>query len=214
MRFSKADGIFSRVSRLGFTLMEVNLAIFIMAVGLLAMVAVYPLAYRESQQSKDDVKAAAAADCVLNTLTAALSSRNIQWNDWENGISSAMQKTRSGQSGGGWLAYCDQGANSYTPKNLVVINNQAKLVFDTLAAINKDHKPSWPLSGIDSDLACAIVAQWGKIPVWENDRTRMMDDRSRVAISVRLTRRAGELLAQPIFYTEIHFQGDQKDVKE
>ena len=34
--------------------MEVNLAIFIMAVGLLAMVALYPLAYRENRQSKDD----------------------------------------------------------------------------------------------------------------------------------------------------------------
>ena len=32
--------MFARVSRMGFTLMEVNLAIFIMAVGLLAMVAV------------------------------------------------------------------------------------------------------------------------------------------------------------------------------
>ena len=76
MKSFKKDSMFARVSRMGFTRMEVNLAIFIMAVGLLAMVAVYPLAYRESQQSKDDVKAAAAADCILNTLTAALSSRN------------------------------------------------------------------------------------------------------------------------------------------
>jgi Tfp pilus assembly protein PilV len=36
-------------SRLGFTLMEVNLAVFIMAVGVLAMVSLYPLAFRESQ---------------------------------------------------------------------------------------------------------------------------------------------------------------------
>lgn len=49
MKLFKKDGMFARVSRMGFTLMEVNLAIFIMAVGLLAMVAVYPLAYRESQ---------------------------------------------------------------------------------------------------------------------------------------------------------------------
>ena len=88
--------------------MEVNLAIFIMAVGLLAMVALYPLAYRESRQSQDDVKAAAAADCVLNTLTATLSSRNITWDDWEQGISSAIQSQRQG-----WLTYCDRAQNSY-----------------------------------------------------------------------------------------------------
>ena len=219
MKLFKKDGMFARVSRMGFTLMEVNLAIFIMAVGLLAMVAVYPLAYRESQQSKDDVKAAAAADCILNTLTAALSSRNIKWSEWESGISSAVGLTRSeggrkGQ-GVGWLAYCDQSGNTYTPKKLGSINSQAKQVYEALARVNKDNKPSWPLSGIDNDLACAIVAQWGKIPVLQGSkRMRMMDDRSRVAISVRFTRRAGELLGQPIFYTEIHFQGDQEDMAE
>ena len=220
MKSFKKDSMVARLSRMGFTLMEVNLAIFIMAVGLLAMVAVYPLAYRESQQAKDDVKAAAAADCVLNTLTAALSSRNIKWSEWVDGVRDAVKKTNSeggkqGQ-GVGWLAYCEEQSrnNTYRPKKLDTINNQAKQVFGLLAKINRDHKPNWPLSGIDNDMACAIVAQWGKIPAWENDRMVMVDDRSRVAISVRLTRRAGELLAQPIFYTEIHFQGDQEDMKE
>ena len=84
--------------------MEVNLAIFIMAVGLLAMVALYPLAYRESRQSQDDVKAAAAADCVLNTLAATLSSRNIKWNDWVSGITRAQGMTGDKPREGGWLA--------------------------------------------------------------------------------------------------------------
>ena len=43
----------------GFSLMEVNLAVFIMATGVLAMVSLYPLAYRENSQSVEDVKAAA-----------------------------------------------------------------------------------------------------------------------------------------------------------
>ena len=194
-------------TRKAFTLMEVNLAIFIMAVGLLAMVALYPLAYRESRQSKDDVKAAAAADCVLNTLTAALSSRNIEWDDWVQGINSAVQNK-------GWLAYCDETQNSYAPKKRNQVNSEAKRVFDALAGINKDHKPSWP---VDSELVCAIVAQWGQLPVrQQGNRSRMHMERdySRVAISLRMTRRAGDLLAQPIFYTEVHFQGDQKDLKE
>ena len=196
MRFSE--------TKKAFTLMEVNLAIFIMAVGLLAMVALYPLAYRESRQSQDDVKAAAAADCVLNTLTAVLSSRNIEWRDWVQGISSAVQPD-------GWLAYCDQTQNAYAPKKRSQINAQAKQVYNALVGINKDGRPTWP---VDSELACALVAQWGQIPVYDGTEMRMETDRSRVSISLRTTRRAGDLLAQPIFYTEIHFQGDQKDLKE
>ena len=190
-----------------FTLMEVNLAIFIMAVGLLAMVALYPLAYRESRQSQDDVKAAAAADCVLNTLTATLSSRNITWNDWEQGIKGAILQK-------GWLDYCDKTQNSYAPKRLEQINSTAESkVFNKLISINKDgKKPTWPLK--NSDLGCAIVVQWGQIPVFNGTTMRMEDDRSRVAISLRTTRRAGDLFAQPIFYTEVHFQGDQKDLQD
>ena len=48
------------IHRRGFTLMEVNLAIFIMAVAVLGMVALYPLGFRESEQSRDDVVAAAS----------------------------------------------------------------------------------------------------------------------------------------------------------
>ena len=190
-----------------FTLMEVNLAIFIMAVGLLAMVALYPLAYRESRQSQDDVKAAAAADCVLNTLTAKLSSRNITWNDWVQGINGAILTK-------GWLDYCDKTQNSYAPKRLEQINSTAESkVFNKLISINKDgKKPTWPLK--NSDLGCAIVVQWGQIPVFNGTTMRMEDDRSRVAISLRVTRRAGDLLGQPVFYTEVHFQGDQKELKE
>ena len=191
-----------------FTLMEVNLAIFIMAVGLLAMVALYPLAYRESRQSQDDVKAAAAADCVLNTLTATLSSRNIKWSDWVQGINGAIQSK-------GWLDYCDETQDSYAPKNRNEINSLAKNVFGKLTGINQDgNTPQWP---VDSELTCAIVVRWGQIPIYTGDYktpTRMENDRSRVAISLRTTRRAGDLFAQPIFYTEIHFQGDQKDLKE
>ena len=190
--------------------MEVNLAIFIMAVGLLAMVALYPLAYRESRQSQDDVKAAAAADCVLNTLTATLSSRNITWNDWEQGIKGAILQK-------GWLDYCDKTQNSYAPKRLGQINGTASEVFDKLMSINNDggNKPKLKsLLGNGDLVGCAIVVQWGQIPVFNGTTMRMEDDRSRVAISLRTTRRAGDLFAQPIFYTEVHFQGDQKELKE
>ena len=129
--------------------MEVNLAIFIMAVGLLAMVALYPLAYRENRQSKDDVKAAAAADCILNTLTAALSSRYIEWNDWVSGVRQAKSATGNSQAlSGGWLSYCDWEANgssgSFVPKKRDKINHTSQDVFDALAGINKRKTPHWP----------------------------------------------------------------------
>ena len=199
--------------------MEVNLAIFIMAVGLLAMVALYPLAYRENRQSKDDVKAAAAADCVLNTLTAALSSRYIEWDDWVSGVKQAKSATGNSQAlSGGWLSYCDWEPNgnsgSFVPKKRGTINSKAQTVYNALAGINKKKTPHWPFKG--SDLTCAIVAEWGMMPVYDGNRMVMQPepDYSRVSIGVRTARRAGELLGQPIFYTEIHFQGDQKDLKE
>ncbi len=191
----------------GFTLMEVNLAIFIMAVGMLAMVALYPLAYRESQQSKDDVKGAAAADCILNTLTAALSSRNIKWEDWESGVENAVKATGDSQGAGGWMAYCDKSNENYSPKKKSQINSLAKNVYSALMGVNKDHSGGWP---VDNELACALVAQWGRLPILVDRNTTVMEvDRSRVALCLRVTRRAGDLMSQPIYYTEIHFQGDQ-----
>ena len=191
----------------GFTLMEVNLAIFIMAVGLLAMVALYPLAYRESQQSKDDVKGAAAADCILNSLTAALSSRNITWAEWESKVRSAVEVTGDSQGTGGWMAYCEKSGSSYSPKKKSSINSLAKNVYSTLMGASTDHSLQWP---VDNELVCAIVAQYGRMPVLVDRNTTLMErDFSRVAISLRVARRSGELMAQPIYYTEVHFQGDQ-----
>ncbi len=186
----------------GFTLMEVNLAIFIMAVGLLAMVALYPLAYRESQQSKDDVKGAAVADCILNTLTAALSSRNISWDDWKSRVTSAVGHTPS-KDDGGWMVYCDSKGGSYVPKKKSEINGTARNVYSSLM---RGERVDFRDVVDGNEFACAIVAQWGTFP-WIVGRTPK--DLSRVVISLRISRRAGELMAQPIYYTEIHFQGDQ-----
>ena len=197
--------------------MEVNLAIFIMAVGLLAMVALYPLAYRENQQSKDDVRAAAAADCILNTLTAALSSRYIKWDDWMRGVRAAKGRTeQGGKYEKGWLSYCEWRASgkdgTFVPKKRGTINGTAKQVFGDLAGINTRKTPGWPVD--NNDLAYAIVAQWGKMPVYAGGTVSSENDYSRVAIGVRVARRSGDLMSQPIFYTEVHFQGDQDGLKE
>ena len=216
MRALTTIDIFSRAARLarrlrraasasaGFTLMEVNLAIFIMATGLLAMVALYPLAYRESRQSRDDVKSAVAADYILNTLSAAMSARNIKWNDWKNAVN---------ESSKGWLEYMEANGNAYSVRKKGQIRSTATAIFNKLAGVNPDgHRPD--VSKVPDDLVWAIVAQWGRLPVFNDDDENSQRDRSRVVIGVRVARRAGELMSQPIYYTEVHFQGDQKEVAE
>ena len=202
-------------ARAAFTLMEVNLAVFIMAVGVLAMTALYPLGFRESQQSRDDVRAAIVANEVLGQLTAALSSRNITWDDWEGTIQSAVDKTPNG-----WLSYFDQKGDKYVVKSRPQAKDLASGAFDKLADLCKNGNLHDPFS--DSKYAYGFVVQWGKRVVLEqrasgglNDpyphKTIAVDDHSRVSISFRMARRSGALMAAPIYYTEVHFQGDQAD---
>ena len=124
-----------RGTRAAFTLMEVNLAIFIMAVGVLAMTALYPLGFRESQQARDDVRAAIVADEVLGKLTAALSSRNIEWQDWKSSIENAVSKSNQGGAGNGWLSYFNQrGHDTFVIMNRPNANSHAQEVFNALAS--------------------------------------------------------------------------------
>ena len=191
-----------RKARAAFTLMEVNLAIFIMAVGVLAMTSLYPLGFRESEQSRDDVRAAVAADEVLGKLTAGLSSRNITWQEWKSGVERAVKATERG-----WFAYYQKrGNDTYVVKNRSSVNSIAKTVFNELSSIC-DSKPSWDFV---SGYAYGLVAQWGKRTV----AGVTYNDYSRVSISFRLSRRANALMTAPIYYTEIHFQGDQKDTAQ
>ena len=192
-----------RRARAAFTLMEVNLAIFIMAVGVLAMTSLYPLGFREGEQSRDDVRAAVAADEVLGKLTAALSSRNITWQEWREKIKAAVEKTPNG-----WFSYyTSRGSDTWVVKDRASVNTLAEGVFKDLAAAS-DSKPSF-LFADSSKYAYGLVAQWGKRTV----AGETYNDYSRVSISFRLARRANALMTAPIYYTEIHFQGDQKDTE-
>ena len=200
-----------RIRKFGFTLMEVNLAIFIMAGGVMAMISLYPLGYRESEQSREDVKSAMMADAVLNQLEAALSSRAITWDRWKSAVDSARAKTDKG-----WLTYCDRKDNAYVPRKKSQLNDTAKSVFSALAGAASANRPSWPRGA--EDLACALVAQWGRTPVFDamdgsGPVVNQERDHSRVALSFRCARNAGALFSAPVYYTEIHFQGDQKDLK-
>ena len=70
-------------NRAGFSLMEVNMAVFVMAVGILSMVALYPLGLRESVQGQQDMSQATFADYMLNQAVAAASLTNFPWSEWK-----------------------------------------------------------------------------------------------------------------------------------
>ena len=59
--------------RTGFSLIEVNMAIFVMAIGVLSIVALFPLGLRESFQGNADLKQSATADYYLNQVVAIAS---------------------------------------------------------------------------------------------------------------------------------------------
>ena len=168
-----------------FTLLEVNLAMFVMAMGVLSMIALYPLGFREADQSREDVAAAAYCESVLNSMAAALSATNLAWSTW----SQLDGRTFPSQ---GWRDYF---TDSYfgTPKSAsamrTLTNGTIQQVLSGIGgntyAVSAPQQPKGLASGV-------VVAFTG----------------TRCAIAVRATRRPAMLLAQPLFFTEINFQGD------
>ena len=195
-------------SRAAFTLMEVNLAILIMAVGVLTMTSLYPLGFRENEASQDDVRAAVAADEVLGKLSAALSSRNITWNKWVSGVQSAVTQCK-GSAGDGWMAYYRQDGDVFRAERRSTINSKALAVFNALkgACSGATQVPNWTQN---DKYAQGLVVQWGKRVV----NGTVEDDHSRVSISFRMARRSSGLMAAPMYYTEVHFQGDQEKMEQ
>ena len=211
-----------RAMRRGFTLVEVNLAIFIMAAGVLAMVSLYSLGMRESRQSTEDVAAAGYADAVFAPLVSKLSSRNLTWKGW-----TSIGATPSGegsqvcdgvtQNGKGWAAYVEKvGSNSSGLFRITVGEGWNSLVqnaFDAIANAEEDTNGGNASTGgmgansgggandsalsiskpdLPSDFFYGLVA------------TRKG---SVISLAFRSSRRRDALMSQPVYYTEVHFQG-------
>ncbi len=196
----------------GFTLVEVNLAVFIMAGGILAMISLYTLGYRENRQSREDVAATACADDVMNRLVLALSSTNITWSSWKN-----LPYVIEGQRYKGALAWSDylrtdsKEDGEYVWRVKADPYSTAKSAFDAIKSaissdVGKDNTapsltcPSKPGSG-NGKLTFALVA------------FRDGPDSPVMSISMRVVRerRWRSLMSQPIFFTEVHFQGNMRE---
>ncbi len=177
-----------------FTLMEVNLAILVMAFGVLGLVSLYSLGYRESSQSREDVEAAALADRTLNALATMLSSTNMTWSQW-NSIGTLPS---GGNRGSGWLKYFNpyarsDGSGQDATGAISKPNDEAKDVFDAVKG---------KCSGCDGtdvsfdpgNLECGLVVYQAG---------------AKCGIAFRASRRPGSLIYQPLYFTEVCFQGER-----
>jgi hypothetical protein len=193
-----------------FTLIEVNLAIFIMAGGVLAMISLYSLGFRESRQSREDVASAALADQVLNPLVVALSSKDLKWSEWRNlPFKSIGSGVSSGDGSGakiqvlpsdGWLAYFETKGSKenkvyYVPSDPA---GKAGQVYSSL--VNAD-RSGWNLPG---SVATPPGMTYALVASRENENSPI------ITLAVRCVRKnlRNTLMAQPVISTEVHFQGD------
>ena len=207
----------NRMFQRAFTLIEVNLAIFIMAGGVLAMISLYSLGFRESRQSREDVAAAAFADTVLNPLVVALSSTNLAWSAWKGiPLKKASDGVKSGEGDGevyvlpnkgsskeGWYSYFTTHGSGMTKTYFLSSDprGQANDVYrDLLGRADSSLLPSSVRSTppLPSGMTYALVAsREGRYsPV--------------ITLAVRCVRenQRNTLMSQPVFSTEVHFQGD------
>ncbi len=173
--------------RKAFTLMEVNLAILVMAGGILSICGLYSLGFRENRQSAEDVASTAYAEAVVSPLVMALSATNIKW--------SVFKQIQPVPDRSGWAAYFDSvGQIQGNPEG------KAKAAFDTTMARlaggaqgSLGVSTAWPSSAAGGLKAGLVILHDDESPV--------------VRIGFRATQTTSALLAAPLFYTEVRFQG-------
>ena len=181
--------------RRAFTLLEVNLAILVMAVGILGMCGLYSLGFQENRQSKEDVAASALAGADLAPLVQALSSREMTWTQWKSlgkKISQEDSRKMGGVSGilpdNGWGDYVTVSHNRYKVKDGA--RGKAKTVFGQVAS------------------ASGVAIAEPDIPDVYDYGLVLTRCGARIQLAFRLTNRRDMLMAQPVFVSEVHFQGD------
>lgn len=173
----------------GFTLMEVNMAILIMAGGILAMVSLYSLGYRENRQSREDVLSAALADQVLSPLVMAASSTNVAWSTFRS-----LENYPNTKGGKGWREYFEENTG-IVKKDPHSTARDAYDLFLTAVEASDVPNTTFPDKKNNKSPSCALVIMHEQ-------------DSPVVRFGFRATSKPGQLLSMPMFYTEAHFQGD------
>lgn len=167
-----------------FTLIEVNLAMLVMAGGILAVVGLYSFGFKENRQSREDVVGAALADAVVSPLAMVISQTNLKW--------SVFRNIQSFPSDEGWGYYLNDKGQVQSDPNGSTIFGQAVSAYSGCAVGSSAHpsSPSMP------------TASWkyGLVVMHETDSPV-------VKIGFRAVQKKGQLLAMPLYYTEVRFQG-------
>ena len=172
-----------------FTLIEVNLAMLIMAGGILSVVGLYALGFRENRQGREDVAAATYADAVLSPLILAIGSTNVTWQ--------SFRQECYYPSANGWKDYFDgngvvstdpdtkgKGAYSRVRSWLGDIGNDLDLTFPSWA------RPTRP------KMSCAVVVMHARDSAVATIGFRAVDSSNYKT-----------LLGMPLFFTQVRFQG-------
>lgn len=169
----------------GFTLLEVNLAMLVMAGGILSIVGLYSFGFRENRQSREDVASAAFAESVISPLVQALGATNVTWD--------TFSQIKDYPSKKGWYDYFDKSkgivSQDPTSKARGVFTEVMKDVKEGANGVNTTF-PSEKSYGLQPGL---VVMHDKNSPI--------------VRIGFRATRTTGALMAQPLYYTEVRFQG-------
>ena len=175
--------------RKAFTLVEVNLAMLVMATGILTVVGLYAFGYRENRQSREDVAATALADAVVGQLMAAITSTNLVWSEFKD--------LKSYPDENGWEKYFDSnGIVSQDPEGLAERAFSSVMSGLKISSRCPDFDTAFPSAArMASGLSCGLVVMHEQ-------------DSPVVSIAFRATKLPGTLLAMPLYYCEGRFQGD------
>jgi len=174
-----------------FTLIEVNLAILVMAGGILSVIVLYSMGFRELRQSREDIASAAYADAVMSPLVAALSSTNLSWRAFNS--LERCYPTGGSASRTGWGLYLNTDGT-------VISSPDGKAQGAFSAVMGKlgesGVSASYP-SGANGGLKAGLVVSHEQ-------------NSSVVKIGFRASKRSAMLLAAPLYFTEVRFQGIQE----
>ena len=182
--------------RAGFSLMEINMAVFVMAVGILGMVALFPLGLREGSQGRADLKQSMFADHALNQLTGLLSQTNITWSQWKALNHKAWPVAVTLPSHGGREDRWDMASLPF---------NESQWVADLQGAW-KTGTTSLDLSGEDAQ--CRIFFRL----VGDPDLNTRSPSLRVMGIGIRTTdqkvKNYNQYTNNALYYTEVTFQGE------
>lgn len=190
--------------KLGFTLIEVNLAIFLMGTGVVTICALFAMGFRENRQSVEDVAASAYADAYFAPFVQALSATNLTWQAWTS-IGDSVAGAEGSADGiwprGGWGAYVENfqpgaGKNAKdrdTDIEYRIVKN-CRGVSDGIAS-----QLSRALPNCGSPASLPSEYHYGFVVTRRGAAIQM---------ALRIARRRDTMLAQGVYAVEVRYQGD------